>query len=78
MTPLEQRLRNELGQLTHAHQAGIRQREEMRADLNRQRADMRLAPLRLDRGEVASAVAVLQDALAWRERTRVQRKGRAA
>lgn len=73
-TPREQHLRNEVGQLTHKVHAMIRQRQDMQADLIRQRDDMAGAIAALDRGEVSAAVGILRAGLAYRERTREKRK----
>lgn len=74
MTPREQHLRNECGQLTHKVHAMMRQRAEMQADLIRQRQDMADAIAAIERGEMREAVAVLQAGLAYRDRTREKRK----
>ena len=73
-TEREQRLRNEVGQLTHTVQRMIKQRSEMQADLVRQREDMQEAVDLLERGEVRDAIAALRDALDYRNRTRERRK----
>ena len=69
-----QHLRNELGQLQHAHERLTRQRENMQADLLRQRGDMREAIDRMKEGRMRDAIDVLQSALDYRERTREKRK----
>ena len=73
-TEREQRLRNEVGQLTHTVQRMIQQRSEMQADLVRQREDMQEAIALLERGEVRDAISALRDALEYRNRTREKRK----
>ena len=73
-TEREQRLRNEVGQLTHTVQRMIKQRSEMQADLVRQREDMQEAVDLLERGEVRDAIAALREALDYRNRTREKRK----
>jgi len=73
-TEREQRLRNEVGQLTHAVQRMIKQRAEMQADLIRQREDMQVAINLIEMGTVRDAAQVLRDGLAYRERTREKRK----
>ena len=73
-TEREQRLRNEVGQLTHTVQRMTKQRSEMQADLVRQREDMQEAIALLERGEVRDAIAALRDALDYRNRTREKRK----
>ena len=73
-TEREQRLRNEVGQLTHTVQRMIKQRSEMQADLVRQREDMLEAIGLLERGEVRDAISALKDALDYRNRTRETRK----
>ena len=77
-TAREQHLRNEVGQLTHKIHAMIRQREEMQADLIRQREDMKVALNLIEMGTIKDAAQVLRDALAWRERNREPRKRPAA
>lgn len=77
-TEREQRLRNEVGQLTHTVQRMIKQRSEMQADLVRQREDMQEAVDLLERGEVRDAIAALRDALDYRNRTREKRKSACA
>lgn len=72
-TPREQHLRNEVGQLTHRVHRMIKQREEMQADLIRQRDDMKAALDLLRMGTVRDAIQVLEAALADRERRRPQR-----
>ena len=62
-TPKEQHLRNQVGQ-----------RREMQADLIRQREDMSAALAALNAGSVREAFEVLSEALAYRERTRPQRR----
>jgi hypothetical protein len=76
MTEREQHLRNEVGQLTHKMHRMIKQREEMQADLIRQRDDMQDALTALEEGRVRDAIQVLRDALSYRERTREPRKTR--
>jgi hypothetical protein len=78
MTEREQRLRNEVGQLTHTVQRMLKQRGEMQADLVRQREDMQEAIDLLERGEVRDAIAALRDALDYRNRTRAKRKSACA
>ena len=73
-TEREQHLRNEVGQLTHKVHRMIKQREEMQADLIRQREDMKVAINLLKMGTVRDAIEVLETALAYRDRTRPQRK----
>mgnify|MGYP001055850619 CR=1 FL=1 len=76
LTDKAQHLRNELGQLQHAHERLTRQRENMQADLLRQRGDMREAIDRMKDGRMRDAIDVLQSALDYRERTREPRKNR--
>lgn len=52
-------------------------RADMQADLNRQRDDMREALDALETGQIARAMVVLRDGLAYRERTREPRKAAA-
>jgi hypothetical protein len=73
-TEREQNLRNEVGQLTHKVHRMIKQREEMQADLIRQREDMKVAINLLKMGTVRDAIEVLEAAMAYRERTREKRK----
>lgn len=73
-TPKEQHLRNQVGQLTHRVQSLLEQRREMQADLIRQREDMSAALAALNAGSVREAFEVLSEALAYRERTRPQRR----
>lgn len=73
-TTVEQRLRNEVGQLTHRNMRLTEQRREMQADLIRQREDMARAIAELQAGSIARAMAVLQAGLEYRERTREPRK----
>jgi hypothetical protein len=54
----------------------IAQRKEMQADLVAQRKDMETVLNLLEMGTVRDAIQVLKDALAYRERTRKQRKNR--
>ena len=75
-TEREQHLRNEVGQLTHKVHRMIKQREEMQADLIRQREDMKVAISLLEMGTVKDAIQVLRDAMSYRERTREPRKTR--
>ena len=73
-TEREQRLRNEVGQLTHTVQRMIQQRAEMHSDLSWHRQDIKDALEMLDRGMVRDAIEVLRDSLDRRERTREKRK----
>lgn len=73
-TEREQRLRNEVGQLSHTVQRMIKQRSEMHSDLSWHRHDIKDAIEMLERGMVRDAMQVLQDSLDRRERTRDQRK----
>jgi hypothetical protein len=75
-TEREQHLRNEVGQLTHKMHRMIKQREEMQADLIRQREDMKVAVDLLKMGTVRDALEVLEAALTYRERTREPRAKR--
>jgi methylphosphotriester-DNA--protein-cysteine methyltransferase len=74
MTDREQHLRNEVGQLTHKMHRMIKQREEMQADLIRQREDMTQALATLSAGELRRAAEILQAGLDYRDRTREKRK----
>ena len=74
MTPLEQRYRNEVGQLTHKVHRMLEQRVEMQADLIRQREDMANAIRAIQRGELREATEILQGAIQYRERVREPRK----
>lgn len=74
-TEREQRLRNEVGQLTHTVQRMTKQRSEMHSDLSWHRQDIKDAIELLERGTVRDAIKILQDSLDRRERTREQRKG---
>lgn len=76
-TEREQHLRNEVGQLTHKMHRMIKQREEMQADLIRQREDMKVALNLLKMGTVRDAIEVLEAAMTYRERTREPRKSKA-
>lgn len=73
---LEQRLRNEVGHLTHRNLRLVEQRREMQADLIRQREDMARALAELRAGSIARAMAILDGALADWERKREPRKRR--
>ena len=73
-TPREQRLINQVGQLTHTVQRLTDQRKEMHSDLSWQRQDMKDAIAALEAGSVKDALAILRDALDRRERTREKRK----
>ena len=73
-TEREQRLRNEVGQLSHTVQRLIDQRKEMHSDLSWHRHDIKDAIEMLERGMVRDAMQVLKDSLDRRERTRDQRK----
>jgi len=73
-TPREQHLRNENGQLTHKVLRMLEQRQEMQADLIRQRDDMTQALGEIDAGRIARAAAILRAAIEHRERTRERRK----
>ena len=73
-TEREQRLRNEVGQLSHTVQRLIDQRKEMDSDLSWHRHDINDAIEMLERGMVRDAMQVLKDSLDRRERTRDQRK----
>ena len=55
-----------------------RARADMQADLNRQRDDMREALDMLEAGQIRDAMTVLDEGLAYRERTREPRKSAAA
>lgn len=77
MTNEAQRIRNEVGQLTHNLQRMIEQRKQMHSDLSWQRQDMLDALAALEAGSVRDAMAILRDGLARRERTREQRKVKA-
>lgn len=77
-TSREQRLRNEVGQLTHTVQRLINQRKEMHSDLSWQRQDMKDAIAALEAGCVKDEIAILRDGLDRRERTREKRKVKAA
>ena len=78
MTPREQNLRNELGQLTHAHLRLNRNMQDMRADLVRQRDDMAAIINAIDAGRIADARDIAAKTIARHEATREPRKGRAA
>jgi GTP1/Obg family GTP-binding protein len=74
MSDREQTLRNHLGQLQHAHDVLIRLRKDEVADLRRQRADMKQIREHAMRGEMTAIVAIVDDTLAYRERTQTPRK----
>ena len=75
MTPLEQRQRNELGQLTHRNLKLAEQNAAMRRDLVGQRDDMQRAVDALvnDR-DAKAALAILQASLQYRVNNREKRK----
>ena len=75
MTPLEQRQRNELGQLTKRNLKLAEQNAAMRRDLTGQRDDMQRAIDALIEGRDAkAALAILQASLQYRVNNREQRK----
>lgn len=69
----EQRLRNELGAITHRNIKLGHQVKEMQSDLIRQRQDMKDAIDALGRGEIKAAIEALQGGLDYRLATRKQR-----
>jgi hypothetical protein len=71
----EQYLRNELGRTMLNYQRMLAEKKQMHADLVRQREDMRAAIDLLKMGTVRDAIQLLEDTLAYRERTREKRKG---
>jgi len=73
-TALIQRLRNEVGQLTHVVHRMTAQRKEMHSDLAAQREAITRALDILERGSISSACDILRAELAHRERTREKRK----
>lgn len=78
MTPREQHLTNALGRADAAAKAHEAQRQQMHADLVRQREAIKRAIWHIDRGELREAREGLDEELQCRDRTRQQRKGRAA
>lgn len=74
MTPREQHLRNEVGQLTHKIHRMADQRREMQADLVWQRGVIKQALDALNRADETAAKRMLQGALDHRENTRIPRR----
>lgn len=74
MTPLEQRQRNELGQLTHRNLKLAEQNAAMRRDLTGQRDDMQRA---IEQTDIREMRRILQTALDYRVNNREQRKVKA-
>ena len=78
MIPLEQRQRNELGQLTKRNLDLVKQAEAMRRDLVGQRDDMQRAidALVNDR-DAKAALSILRASMQYRVNNREQRKVKA-
>ena len=74
MTPLEQRQRNELGQLTKRNLDLVKQAEAMRRDLVGQRDDMQRA---IEQTDIREMRRILQTALDYRVNNREKRKVKA-
>jgi hypothetical protein len=70
----EQYLRNELGRTMLNYQRILAEKKQMHADLVRQREDMKAAIDLLKMGTVRDAIQLLEDTLAYRERTKEPRK----
>lgn len=74
MTPIEQRQRNELGQLTKRNLDLVKQAEAMRRDLVGQRDDMQRA---IEQTDIREMRRILQTALDYRVNNREKRKVKA-